>query len=52
MKHVKQARKKSEPHGLLLFSVALLLISPIETSDDRAPASIESAFSVISDMRN
>jgi hypothetical protein len=56
MKHVKRAPRKSEPQGLLLFSVALLLISPIETSDERAlidaPASIENAFAAISDLTN
>lgn len=41
---------------LLFFSVALLLISPVETSDERAlieaPVSIENASATISDMRN
>ena len=56
MRRVKPAHKKSEPQGLLLFSVALLLISPIETSEEQslidAPASTENAISAISDMRN
>lgn len=54
MKHVKRARKKSEPNGLLLFSVALLLISPIETSDERAlfEAPISVANASASQMRN
>jgi len=56
MEHGKRARRKSEPQGLLLFSVALLLISPIETSDERAlidaPVSIDNAFATISDIRN
>jgi len=56
MTRIKPARRKSEPPGLLLFSVALLLISPIETSEEQslvdAPASTENAIAAISDMRN
>jgi hypothetical protein len=56
MKHAKRARRKSEPQGLLLFSVALLLISPIETSDERAHieglASVANKSSTSSAMRN
>jgi hypothetical protein len=54
MTHVKQARRRSEPHGLLLFSAALLLISPIETSDERAlfEAPISVANASASQMRN
>ena len=54
MKHVQRARTKSEPQGLLLFSIALFLISPIETSDERAlieaPVSVANASA--SEMRN
>ena len=56
MKHVKRVLRTSETQWLLFFSVALLLISPFETSDERAlvkaSTSIENVFVAISDIRN
>ena len=56
MKRVKRASGRSEMQCLLFFSVALLLISPIETSDERAyvagRTSVANASPAISDMRN
>jgi len=46
----------SETWCLLFFSVAALLVSPVETSDESAlidaPVSIENVSAALSDMRN
>ncbi len=54
MKHVQRAHTTSEPHGLLLFSIALFLISPIETAEEHAviQAPLFVANASASDMRN
>ena len=45
-----------ETQWQLFFSVALFLISPVETSEERvlleAPVSVENASATISDMRS
>ena len=54
MKPTKRASRKSETQCLLFFSVALLLISPIETAEEhaviQAPVSVANAS--VSEMRN
>ena len=54
MNQAKRASGKLETHCLLFFSVALLLISPVETAEEhaiiQAPVSVANASA--SQMRN